>query len=134
MNGKKYVDYRLIGVIGSALMIISEFLQWFSGLSLIQIYIIYSSVAIDVSFLYLFPLISGIICIGASGLMLYNDQYRLNSIIINFVGLSFMTLFFFELIPGQLNYLANAGIGFYFCLAGFLLVLLDILNILLSKE
>ena len=37
---KSYIDYRLIGLAGSILLIISEFLPWFSGFSCLDIYIL----------------------------------------------------------------------------------------------
>ncbi len=134
MNIKKYLDFRLLGLTGSILMIISEFLSWFSNQSLLYIYIITTSVAIEDSFLYLFPLISGIICLVGTGLILYKIDYRINSVIINLVGLGFFLMFVFEIVIKEFIYLPTAQIGFYFSILGSILVFFDILNILIFKE
>jgi len=134
MNIKKYLDFRLLGLTGSILMIISEFLSWFSNQSLLYIYIITTSVAIEDSFLYLFPLISGIICLVGTGLILYKIDYRINSVIINLVGLGFFLIFVFEIVTKEFIYLPTAQIGFYFSIIGSILVFFDILNVLIFKE
>ena len=134
MNIKKYLDFRLLGLTGSILMIISEFLSWFSNQSLLYIYIITTSVAIEDSFLYLFPLISGIICLVGTGLILYKIDYRINSVIINLVGLGFFLMFVFEIVIKEFIYLPTAQIGFYFSVIGSILVFFDILNFLIFKE
>lgn len=134
MNIKKYLDFRLLGLTGSILMIISEFLSWFSNQSLLYIYIITTSVAIEDSFLYLFPLISGIICLVGTGLILYKIDYRINSVIINLVGLGFFLMFVFEIVIKEFIYLPTAQIGFYFSILGSILIFFDILNVLIFKE
>ena len=115
-------------------MITSQFLSWFSGFSLLDIYLVYINIAIEDSFLYLFPLISGIICIFATILILVKIEYRINSVIINFVGLGFFLIFLFEIIPREALYIPNAGIGFYFSILGALLLFFDILHILIRKD
>ncbi len=134
MNIKKYLDFRLLGLTGALLLIISQFLSWFSNQSLLYIYIITTSVAIEDSFLYLFPLISGIICLVGTGLIVYKIDYRINSVIINFVGLGFFLIFVFEIVTKEFIYLPTAQIGFYFSILGSILVFFDILNILIFKE
>ena len=130
MNIRKYIDLRLIGLVGSCLLIISQFSSWYSGLTLINIYLITTSVAIEDSFLYLFPLISGSICFIGTFLVLYKLEYKLNSVIINFIGLGFFLIFIFEFVPMEFPYIGSAEIGFYFAVIGALLILLDILNVL----
>ena len=134
MNIKKYLDFRLLGLTGSILLIISQFLSWFSGHSLLYIYIITTNIAIEDSFLYLFPLISGIICLVGTGLIVYKIDYRINSVIINFVGLGFFLIFIFEIVTKDFIYLPTAQIGFYFSIIGSILVFFDILNVLIFKE
>jgi hypothetical protein len=134
MNIKKYLDFRLLGLTGSILLILSQFLSWISNQSLLDWYILYTSIAIEDSFLYLFPLICGIICLVGTIVIIYNIEYRINSVIINFIGLGFFLVFLIEIIPIEFIYLPNAGIGFYFSIIGAILVFFDILNILLSKE
>jgi len=134
MSIKKYLDFRLLGLAGSILLIISQFLSWFSEQSLLTIYILTTSVAIEDSFLYLFPLISGIICLGGSVLIIYKIEYRINSVIINLVGLGFFLVFIFEIVTKEFIYLPTAQIGFYFSIIGSILVFFDILNILMIKE
>ncbi len=134
MNIKKYLDFRLLGLTGSILLIISQFLSWFSNQSLIYIYVVTTSVAIEDSFLYLFPLISGIICLVGTGLIVYKIDYRINSVIINFVGLGFFLIFIFKIVTEEFIYLPTAQIGFYFSIIGSILIFFDILNILMIKE
>jgi len=131
---KKYLDFRLLGLTGSILLILSQFLSWFSNQSLLYIYVVLTSVGIENSFLYLFPLICGIICLVGTIVIIYNLEYRINSVIINFVGLGFFLVFLVEIIPKKLLYLPNAEIGFYFSIIGSILIFFDILNILISKE
>ena len=130
MNIRKYIDLRLIGIVGSCLLILSQFSSWYSGLTLINIYLITTSVAIEDSFLYLFPLISGIICFIGTFLVLYKLEYKLNSVIINFIGLGFFLIFIFEIVPKDFPYIVSAEIGFYFAIIGALLILLDVINVL----
>ena len=130
MNIRKYIDLRLIGIVGSCLLIVSQFSSWYSGNTLINIYLITTSVAIEDSFLYLFPLISGIICFIGTFLVLYKLDYKINSVIINFIGLGFFLIFIFEIISKDFPYISSAEIGFYFAVIGALLILLDILNVL----
>jgi len=92
MNLKKYLDFRILGLVGSIFLIISEFLSWFSELSLLNIYLITTAVALGDSFLYLFPLICGIICLFGTLLVTYNIDYKISSVIINFIGLGFFIL------------------------------------------
>lgn len=134
MRLKKYLDFRLLGFVGGFFLILSEFLAWFSGNTLFDLFIIYLSLEIEFSFLYLFPVISGIICVFGTALILYKEDYRINTVIVNFVGLGFFLIFLFELIPREFPYVVNAEIGFYFAIAGGILILFDIINILLSRE
>ena len=134
MDIKRYLDFRLLGLTGSILLILSQFLPWFSNQSLLLIYIISSTVAIEDSFLYLFPLICGIICMVGAIVIIYNMDYRINSVIINFIGLGFFLIFIIEIIPRELFYIPYAEIGFYFSIIGSLLIFFDILNILLNKQ
>ncbi len=134
MNIKRYLDFRLLGLTGSVLLILSQFLPWFSNQSLLYIYIISVSVAIEDSFLYLFPLICGIICLVGAIVILYNLDYKINSVIINFIGLGFFLIFIIEIIPRELLYIPYAEIGFYFSVIGSILIFFEILNILLTKQ
>ena len=134
MNIKKYLDFRLLGLAGSILLILSQFLSWFSNQTLLQIYIITTSVAIEDSFLYLFPLICGIVCLVGTIVIMYNLEYRINSVIIKFIGLGFFLVFAIKIIPEEIIYLPGAGIGFYFSIIGAILVFFDILNILLTRD
>jgi len=93
-----------------------------------------TSVAIEDSFLYLFPLICGIICLVGTVVIIYNLDYKINSVIINFIGLGFFLMFIIEIIPKELLYIPYAEIGFYFSVIGSILIFFDILNILLIKH
>jgi hypothetical protein len=133
MNIRKYLDFRLLGLAGSIFMILSEFLSWYSELSLFSIYIFTTSIALGESFLYLFPLICGIVCLFGSSLLLYKFEYKINSVIINFIGLGFYLVFVSNIIIRDLIYVSTLKIGFYFSILGAILVFFDVLNILLMK-
>ena len=130
----KKIDFRLFCIIGSLSIISSIFLPWITRISLIELYILNTAIQIEDSFLYLFPLISGVICLIGGFLLLFNDEYRLNSIIINFIGLGFLLFFFFDFIPKEIDFLSKANIGFYFCILGFLLIIIYLINILFMRE
>jgi len=130
----KNLNLRLVGLLGSILLIISEFLPWFSGQSLLDIYIFSTYVAVEESFLFLFPLISGIICLIGNIIVYYDIEYKINSVIVNFIGLGFLLLFFFEIIPGEVFYISGLQIGFYCCIAGFFIVLINVINVLMISE
>jgi len=134
MELKKYLNSLTIGLIGSILLITSEFFSWFSNYNLFEIYLITTSVEIADSFLFLFPLLSGIICLFASLLAIYRIELNIKSVILSIVGLGFMLLFFIEYISQEIEYLSNSGIGFYLGVIGFLLVLFNIINILISFQ
>ncbi|MFX1492928.1 MAG: hypothetical protein ACFFBZ_01460 [Promethearchaeota archaeon] len=135
MDIKSFVDYRLLGLTGSILLIVSQFLTWFSGYTLLERYILYTTLPdIGISFLYLFPLISGSICLIATLLIYFKLEYRINSVIISFVGFGFFLVFIFELIPQEIDFISNAGIGFYMSIAGAILIFFHNLNILLTRE
>ncbi|MFW9946977.1 MAG: hypothetical protein ACFFDX_09135 [Candidatus Odinarchaeota archaeon] len=135
MDIKSFVDYRLLGLTGSILLIVSQFLTWFSDYTLLERYILYTTLPdIGISFLYLFPLISGIICLIATLLIYFKLEYRINSVIISFVGFGFFLVFIFELIPQEIDFISNAGIGFYMSIAGAILIFFHNLNILLTRE
>ena len=134
MDIKKYLDFRVLGLIGSILIIISMFLPWITGLTLLEIYIITTAIQVESAFLYIFPVISGSICLLGAVLLLYDKEYRINSVIVNFIGLSFLLLFLFEFIPSEVKYISSIGLGFYICVTGSMLILLDIINILSIKD
>ncbi len=134
MELKKYLNSLILGLIGSILLIISEFFSWFSNYNLLEIYIITTTVELADSFLLLFPLLSGIICLIASSLVIYRMELNIKSVILSFVGLGFMLIFFIDYISQESEYLSNSGIGLYLGVTGFLLVLFNIINILYSKQ
>ncbi|MFX1503292.1 MAG: hypothetical protein ACFFDH_20185, partial [Promethearchaeota archaeon] len=119
---------------GSIILIISEFFSWFSNYTLIEIYIITTSVNIEDSFLFLFPLMSGMICLLASFLVIYKIELKIKSVIVFFVGLGFQIIFFINYITQEIEYLNNAGIGFFLGVSGFLIILFNVLNILFAVE
>ncbi|MFX1379209.1 MAG: hypothetical protein ACFFA4_08940 [Promethearchaeota archaeon] len=134
MELKKYINAHMIGLIGSIVLILSEFFSWFSDYNLIEEYIFYSITPIEDSFLYLFPLLSGIVCLIASILVIYKIELKIKSIIIFFVGSGFFILFFIDYIIQEIPSFPNPGIGFYLGVVGFLLIIFNILNMLLTKE
>ncbi|TFF87309.1 MAG: hypothetical protein EU549_04975 [Promethearchaeota archaeon] len=131
---KQYIDLKLLGIISSILILISEFLPWISNYSLIERYIIYTQIKIQESFLYLFPLVAGIICGFGSILVIYDVQYKIKSVVINFIGLGFLLIFFFDFIPNEMIFFTGTEIGLYICVTGAILMIFHLINILLLKE
>lgn len=131
---KKVLSFLLLGSIGPILLIISEFFPWFSNYNLIELYIITTFVEIENSFLFLFPLISGIICLISSMLVVYNVEFRIKTILLSLVGLGFQLIFFIDYISQELGFLSNAGVGVYLGIFGFLLIIVNIINVLSNAE
>ena len=134
MEHKKYLNSYLIGLVGSIFLIASEFLQWFSEYNLMEIFIITNEIAIEDSFLFLFPLMSGVICSIASILVIYQIKFKIKSVIVSFIGLGFFLIFLIDYIIQVIQYLPTARIGFYLGIIGFLLVLFNLLNLLITSE
>ena len=84
--------------------------------------------------MFLFPLLSGIICLIASILVIYKIELKVKSVIIFFVGLGFLIIFFVDYITQDIEYVSSAGIGFYLGVIGFLIILFNIINILITIE
>ncbi|MBA7646453.1 hypothetical protein ES703_54217 [subsurface metagenome] len=97
MELKKIYFVLTLGLSGPILLILSEFFSWFSDYNLIELYVLYTDLQIENSFLFLFPLISGIVCLIANVLVIYKVEFRIKSIILSFVGLGFQLLFFMGL-------------------------------------
>ncbi len=116
-----------LGVIGSVLLIISEFLPWLENNILFMLYVIKISTAIEDAFLYLFPIISGVICLGANIWFIYNRRYKIKAIIVDILGLSFLLIFLFELIPSNFPQLF-IGIGIYICILALILIVIDLIQ------
>jgi hypothetical protein len=131
---KNVVGLLLLGLIGPILLIISEFFPWFSDYNLIELFIITTLVEIENSFLFLFPLISGLVCLIANMLVLFNIEYRIKTVILSLVGLGFQLIFFIDYIIQELEFLSNAGVGVYLGSFGFFLIIINIVNILTKAE
>ena len=131
---KNVVGLLLLGLIGPILLIISEFFPWFSDYNLIELFIITTLVEIENSFLFLFPLISGLVCLIANMLVLFNIEYRIKTFILSLVGLGFQLIFFIDYIIQELEFLSNAGVGVYLGSFGFFLIIINIVNILTKAE
>jgi hypothetical protein len=78
--------------------------------------------------------LSGVICLIASILVLYKKDLKVQSVIIFLIGLGFFVLFFIDYIIQEIASFPNPGIGFYLGIAGFLIILTNILNMLLTME
>jgi hypothetical protein len=130
----KYLNLKLLGIISSLLILISEFLPWISSNSLLDRYILYSLVSIQESFLYLIPLVSGIIGIVGFIFIMIDSKHKIKSTILNFMSLGFLLIFFIDFIPSELTYIIGAGIGFYICISGSILFIFNLINILMLKE
>ncbi|MFX0082024.1 MAG: hypothetical protein ACFE94_09750 [Candidatus Hodarchaeota archaeon] len=134
MEFKKIYLVLLLGLSGPILLILSEFFSWFSDYNLIELYALYTDLQIENSFLYLFPLISGIVCLIANVLFIYKVEFRIKSIILSFVGLGFQLLFFIDHISQEIEFISNAGLGLYLGVFGFLLIIINIINVLSTAE
>ena len=134
MELKKNIDFLILGLSGSILLILSEFLLWFSDYSLINLFIIAEEVEIDYSFILLFPFVSGIICLIANTLIIYDFRLKIKSVLITIIGLGFLIIFIVDYLYLEFDFLLDAGIGFYLFLIGFLLIDINLANILLTKE
>jgi len=131
---KRYFNLKLLGIISSILILISEFLPWISNYSLLEHYILYTQIKIQESFLYLFPLVAGIICGFGSILVIYDIEYKIKSVVINFIGLGFLLIFFFDFIPNEMIFFTGTEIGLYVCITGAILMVFHLINLLLLKE
>ena len=134
MDFKRLLIIPLLGLIGPILLILSEFLPWFSDESLIELYILLNSVQIADSLLYLFPLISGVICLIASGLIIYRIELRIKFVILSFLGLGFQLFFFIDYIFQVITFLPDADIGLYLGVFGFILITVNLIYILTAAD
>ena len=134
MELKKIYFVSILGLSGPILLILSEFFSWFSDYNLIELYVLYTDLQIENSFLFLFPLISGIICLIANVLVIYKAEFRIKSIILSFVGLGFQLLFFIDHISQEIEFIYYAGLGLYLGVFGFLLIVINVINVLYTVE
>lgn len=133
LSKAKEVNYfSYIGVIGGIFVILSEFLPWFSDNNLILIFIL-STFDPD-AFVYFFPLMSGIICLSGSFLYIFRQDLKINSIIIQLIGLGFNTIFILDFIVNQIVFILTIQLGFYFFIVGFSLIFIEIITKLTWKE
>ncbi len=133
LSKAKEVNYfSYIGIIGGIFVILSEFLSWFSDNNLILIYFL-SPFDPD-AFVYFFPLMSGIICLFGSFLYTFRQDLKINSIIIQLIGLGFNTIFILDFIVNQIAFILTIQLGFYFFIVGFSLIFIEIIVKLTWKE
>ena len=131
---KNVISSLLLGLIGPILLIISEFFPWFSSYNLVELFIITSFAEIENSFLFLFPVISGIVCLIANMLVIYNIEFRIKTVILSLVGLGFQLIFFIDYISLEVGFLTNSGVGIYLGIFGFLLIIINIISVLTRVE
>lgn len=131
---RKNLDFIIFGFTGSLLLIISEFFYWTSNYTLIDRFVIASDIAIEDSFLFLFPFLSGIICLAASIVVVYDFNLRIKSVILASIGIGFILIFLIDFLSQEKDYILSLEIGFYLFLTGFLLIIINMINILLTKE
>lgn len=134
MGHRKILNFQLLGLIGPIFLILSEFFSWFTDYNLFELYLFYIKFEIENSFLFLFPLISGIICLLAVIIVIYKDEFRVKSAILSFVGLGFQLLFFIDYISQEIAFVYNAGIGLYLGVIGFLLIIVNVISFLTKVE
>ncbi|KKK43460.1 hypothetical protein LCGC14_0404780 [marine sediment metagenome] len=134
MELKKRFNILLLGLIGPILLIISEFFPWFSSNNLIELFILFTSIQIENSFLFLFPLISGVLCLIAIFLIIYKIEFRMKAAILSFVGLGFQLIFFIDYISQIIEFHPDADFGFYLGVLGFLLIIVNLIYSLSKVE
>jgi hypothetical protein len=134
MKLKKIYLIIFLGFSGPVLLVLSEFFFWFSDYNLLELYIILTDLKIEDSFLYLFPLLSGVICLIANVLIMIKVEFKIKSIILSFLGIGFQLLFFIDHISREIEYISNAGLGLYLGIVGFLLILINVIYILTSVQ
>jgi hypothetical protein len=118
----------LIGLLGSILIIISEFLPWFSSTTLFGFYFITIDIKIENAFLYLFPLMSGLICLSGNILIIIDDSHRTKFAILDLFGLSFILIFLLQIIPiHSFSFLFNYS-GIYVFMSGLILIILNLID------
>ncbi|MFX1478784.1 MAG: hypothetical protein ACFFCI_11700 [Promethearchaeota archaeon] len=134
MEFKKLLVPLLLGLIGPILIILSEFFPWFSEYNLIELYTIFFTTGDTNSYLFLFPLISGFICLIANILVIVKSKFRIKSVIISFIGLGFQIFFFIHHIAQEIEFLPNANIGLYLGIFGFIFIIINIIYVLSIVE
>jgi hypothetical protein len=127
------VDWRIImnysekvllwGVLGSALIILSEFLDWSLGFSA---YI--TAVYYDDS--YFFPLIGGILALIGVMIGFFAPKKRIAGILIQFFGLSILLIFLFDYMANNWIFLPNAQLGVYLYVTGIFLTFIEVIWLL----
>ena len=131
---KKNLDFIIFGFTGSILLIISEFFYWTSNYTLVDRFVIATRFEIEDSFFYLFPFLSGIICLVACIIVVYDFKLRIKSVILTSVGIGFLLIFLIDFLSQESDYILSSGVGFYLFLTGFLLIIFNVINILSTKE
>jgi len=134
MEPKKRFNILFLGLVGPILLIISEFYPWFSSNNLIELFILFTSVQIKNSFLFLFPLISGVLCLISIFLIIYKTEFRIRAVILSFVGLGFQLIFFIDYISQVIEFLPDADLGFYLGVIGFFFIIVNIIYLLSKTE
>ena len=130
LKNLRYFNY--FGIVGGVLVIVSTLFPWFSTYNIFTMYII--SGASPDSFIYFFPMMSGIICLVGSFLFVYRPELKINSVIIEMIGLGFNLLFSLDFITNHGQYLLNIQIGFYIFAVGFALIFWEVIAKLYQKE
>lgn len=134
MDLKKLIFPILLGLIGPILIILSELFPWFSEYNLIELFVFYFTAKDANSYIFLFPLISGFICLVANILVIITPKFRIKSVIISLIGLGFQLFFFINHIAQEIEFLSNARIGLYFGIFGFLSIIINIIYVLSTVE
>ncbi|MBD3193911.1 MAG: hypothetical protein GF317_02575 [Candidatus Lokiarchaeota archaeon] len=133
MNLKSFLDIKLLGIVGAILVLLSEILPWSSSYSLLEIYVITINVQIENAFLFLFPIVSGILSLIANIIQFTKLKEKVEFYILDIMSLGLLFLFFFEIIPDELIYYLDY-IGIYFCISGLLFILINLILRLTSNK
>jgi hypothetical protein len=134
MEYKKLLVPLFLGLIGPILVILSEFFPWFSEYNLIELYIFFFTANDANSYVFLFPLISGLICLSAHILVIAKPKFRIKSVIFSFIGLGFQLFFFIDHIAQEIEFLSNASTGLYLGIFGFIFIIINIIYVLSTVE
>ncbi len=132
MNSKKLV-LAVCGGLAGFLLLLSEFLPWFSNHSAIQLS--YWRNFIPEYFIYLSPLLAGLIFLISVVLLIWkNPSNIIIPLLLIFSSITLMLVFIIDFLQLDHVYLNSVQIGFYICLGGVFLQFFCAFFVLSSLE
>lgn len=128
---KNRLVLTLLGFLAGLLLVVAEFLPWFSG-----------HTAMEISFwnqfvpqfgVYFFPLLSGMATLAAAVLYAWSPRRKFYSALLDVISLSLIFLFYLQIFHLDFIYVGSIQVGFYVCLLGTILVFLEVIVLLLVE-